>query len=122
MNKAKVVSSPLATHFRLSTNQSPSIDQEKEEIEKVSYASTVRSLMYVMVCTCLDIAYAIGTVSRFLSNPRKEHWNVVKSIMRYFQGTSSMSLCFGCEKLEFIGYTDADMAGILILVDELQVI
>ncbi|RVW87865.1 Retrovirus-related Pol polyprotein from transposon TNT 1-94 [Vitis vinifera] len=87
MNKAKVVSSPLATHFRLSTNQSPSIDQEKEEIEKVSYASTVRSLMYVMVCTCLDIAYAIGT------------------------GTSSMSLCFGCEKLEFIGYTDADMAG-----------
>ena len=110
MNKAKVVSSPLATHFRLSTNQSPSIDQEKEEIEKVSYASTVRSLMYVMVCTCLDIAYVIGTISRFLSNPRKEHQNVVKSIIRYFWGTSSMSLCFGCEKLEFIGLIDANMA------------
>ncbi|KAL6333950.1 hypothetical protein AAG906_039366 [Vitis piasezkii] len=69
MNKAKVVSSPLATHFRLSTNQSPSIDQEKKKLKKFHMP------------------------------------------LQYFQGTSSMSLCFGCEKLEFIGYTDANMAG-----------
>ena len=30
MDKAKVVNSPLATHFRLSTNQSPSTDKENE--------------------------------------------------------------------------------------------
>ena len=30
MDKAKLVSSPFATHFRLITNKSPSTDEEKE--------------------------------------------------------------------------------------------
>ena len=51
MDKAKAVSCPLANHFKLSTMQSPSIDKEKEKIEKIPYASIVRSLMYVIVCT-----------------------------------------------------------------------
>ena len=79
-------------------------------MERVPYASTVGSLMYVMVCNCLDIGYVVDTVIRFLSNPKNEHWNAVKWIMRYLRGTSSMSLYFGCEKLELFGYTDVDMA------------
>jgi hypothetical protein len=56
MNNAKVVSSPLATHFKLSTKQSPSTDEEKEDMERIPYASAVGSLMYAMVCTRPDIA------------------------------------------------------------------
>ena len=109
MDKAKVVNSPLATHFRLSTNQSLSIDKEKEEMERVSYVFAIGSLMYVMVCNCLDIGYVVGTVSRFLSNRGNEHWNAVKWIMRYLRGTSSMSLYFGCKKPELFGYIDVDI-------------
>jgi len=36
--------------------------------------------MYVIVCNKSNIAHVIGTVSHFLSNPSKEHWNVVKWI------------------------------------------
>jgi len=36
----------------------------------------VESLMYVMVCTRLDIAYAAGVVSRLLSNPKRSIVNV----------------------------------------------
>ena len=42
-------------------------------MRRVLYASTVGSLMYDMVCTRPDIAYAVGVVSRFLSNPGKLH-------------------------------------------------
>lgn len=63
MNNAKVVSSPLATHFKLSTNQSPSTNKEKEDMERVPYASTIGSLMYAMVCTRPDIAHSVGVVS-----------------------------------------------------------
>ena len=42
-------------------------------MKKVSYASAVGSLMYAMVCTRPDIAHAVGVVSRFLSNPGREH-------------------------------------------------
>jgi hypothetical protein len=64
-------------------------------MKKVPYASTIGSLMYVMVCTRSDIAYAIGVVSRFLSNHGKKHWLAVKWILRYLKGTSSFMLCFG---------------------------
>lgn len=110
MSNAKVVSTLLATHFKLSTKQSPSSDKEKEDMKKVSYASTVGSLMYAMVCTRSDIAHAVGVVSRFLSNPRREHWNAVKWIMRYLRGTSNFKLTFGSGKPLLIGYTDSDMA------------
>ncbi|RVW76575.1 Retrovirus-related Pol polyprotein from transposon TNT 1-94 [Vitis vinifera] len=36
-------------------------------MSKVPYASAIGSLMYVMVCTRLDIAHAVGVVSRFIS-------------------------------------------------------
>uniref|UniRef100_A0A3Q7H9P6 Reverse transcriptase Ty1/copia-type domain-containing protein n=1 Tax=Solanum lycopersicum TaxID=4081 RepID=A0A3Q7H9P6_SOLLC len=35
MDKAKVVSTPLAMHFKLSTKQCPSSDDEKEDMKKV---------------------------------------------------------------------------------------
>ena len=64
-----------------------------------------------MVCTRSDIAHAVGVVSRFLSDPRKEHWAEVKGILRYLQGTSKMSLCFGKGKPIIDGFTDSDMVG-----------
>ncbi|KAG7553078.1 Zinc finger CCHC-type superfamily [Arabidopsis thaliana x Arabidopsis arenosa] len=88
MDNSKVVSTPLATHFRLNSQQSPKTKLEKEDMARVSYASAVGSLMYAMVCTRPDIAHAVGTVSRFLSNPGREHWNAVKWILRYLRGTS----------------------------------
>jgi len=111
MEKAKTVSTPLGTHFKLSCKQSPSTQEEKKDMDRVPYASVVGSLMYVMVCTRPYLAHAVGSVSRFHSYPRREHWNTVKWIMRYLCGTSSLKLCFGSEKHVLVGYTDSTMAG-----------
>ena len=62
-------------------------------MSRVPYALEVGSLMYAMVCTRPDIAHAVGVVSRFLSNPAKEHWESVKWILRYLKGTLGMCLC-----------------------------
>lgn len=75
--KAKLVSTPLSSSFRMSVKQSSSNDKEKKHMQKVPYVSIVDSLMYIIVCTRLDIAHAVS-VSRFLCTPNKEHWNVVK--------------------------------------------
>ncbi|KAL0551898.1 hypothetical protein IC582_010990 [Cucumis melo] len=111
MSQAKSVSSLLPSHFKLSCKQSPSTNKEREDMSKVPYASAVGSLMYVMVCTRPDIAHAVGVVSRFMSNPGKQHWEAVKCIMRYLRGTSRLKLTFGDGKPVLIGYTDLDMAG-----------
>ena len=72
MNKAKPVGCPLAGHFKLSSNQCPTSEKDKEEMLKVPYASAVCSLMYAVVCTRPDIAHVVGVVSCFLSNSGKE--------------------------------------------------
>ena len=73
MNKAKPVSTPLCSHFKLSKEQSPKTEEEMDYMSKVSYASTIGSLMYAMVCTRPNIAHAVGVVSRFMSRPGKQH-------------------------------------------------
>ena len=111
MDQAKVVSSPLATHFKLSTKQSPFTAKEMEDMSRVPYASAIGSLMYAMVCTRPDIAHAVGVVSHFLSNPGRKHWDAVKWIMRYLRGTFDLRLTFGNGKPVLVGYTNSDMVG-----------
>ena len=71
MNEAKLMSTPLDSHFKLSKEQSPKIEEEMDHMSKVPYTSAIGSLMYVMVCTRPDIAHTVGVVSRFMSKPRK---------------------------------------------------
>ena len=51
-------------------------------MSKVPYSNAVGSLMYAMVCTRPDISHAVGTVSRYMHNPGKEHWQAMKWILR----------------------------------------
>ena len=64
-------------------------------MKNIPYSSAVGSLMYAMVCTHLDITQAVGVVSRCMSNLGKQHWDVVKWILRNLKGTSNFLLCFG---------------------------
>ena len=68
---------------KLSSSQCPTSPSEMEEMSRVPYQSVVGSLMYVMVCTRLDIAQAVGVLSRYMSNPGRAHWDAVKRIFRY---------------------------------------
>ena len=104
MNETKPVSTPLGSHFKLSKEQSPKTEEEKDHMTKVTYVSAIGSLMYAMVCTRLDIAHAVGVVSRFMSRPGKQHWEAVKWILRYLKGSSDTSLCFTGASLKLQGY------------------
>jgi hypothetical protein len=66
--------------------------------------------MYAAVATCLDIAFAVSTLSQFLDNPGEWHWDAVKHILRYLLGTRHHELTFGSEQQDLHGYMDADGA------------
>nr|GEV97694.1 retrovirus-related Pol polyprotein from transposon TNT 1-94 [Tanacetum cinerariifolium] len=65
----KSVKMPLGGHFKLSLKDCLVRDCDVERMSKVPYANAVESLMYLMVCTRPDIAYAVSVVSRYLENP-----------------------------------------------------
>ena len=46
-----------------------------------------------------------------MNNPCKLHWEVVKWILRYLQGTTGKALCFKSGDTILTGYVDADLAG-----------
>ena len=47
--------------------------EEREHMSRTLYASTVRSIMYAMMCTRSDVAYSLGIVSRYLFDPDEKH-------------------------------------------------
>lgn len=61
---------------------------------KVPYVLEIGSSMYIMVCTRLDIAYAVIVVSRIMCNQGREHWEGVKCLLCYLKGISEPALCF----------------------------
>ena len=78
----------------------------------VPYKSAVGTLMHLMVGTRPDIAYAVNIACRFMSNPGRIHWKLVKRIFRYLKGTSDFGLVYGSlSDNELVCYCDADWGG-----------
>nr|GEU38534.1 retrovirus-related Pol polyprotein from transposon TNT 1-94 [Tanacetum cinerariifolium] len=63
IDNGKSVKMPLGGNFKLSLKDYPVRDCDVERMSKVPYANAVKSLMYLMVCTRADIAYAGCVVS-----------------------------------------------------------
>ncbi|KAL2534627.1 cysteine-rich RLK (RECEPTOR-like protein kinase) 8 [Abeliophyllum distichum] len=82
-------------------------------MSNVPYANAIGSIMYSMITTRPDLAYAISFLSRFMSNPGKHHWIALKWLLRYLAGTVKRGLVFEkrSDKLELKGYVDSDFAG-----------
>ena len=102
----------IAKVDKFSKAQSLQNDKEKDETKVVSYASLVGSLMYTQVCTRLDIAFVVGVLGRYLSDPGLSHWKAAKKVMRYLQGTKDHMLTYRrTNTLDIVGFSDADYAG-----------
>ena len=81
-------------------------------MDKIPYASVVGSIMYAQVCTRPDIAYVVGMLGRYQSNPSIDHWKAVKKVLCYLQGAKDYMLTYRkIDNLEIIGYSDSDYAG-----------
>ena len=92
MSEAKPISFVLPKNCTLNARQCPKSEKKKAEMRKVPYASAVNSLMYDMVYMRPNITFFVGAISRYMSNPGREHWAMVKRILRYLKGTSGVCL------------------------------
>ena len=55
VKEAKIVTTPLGGHFKLSKRSYHSIEEENKKMAAIPYLLVVGSLMYAMVCTRLDM-------------------------------------------------------------------
>ncbi|KAH9751443.1 hypothetical protein KPL71_014298 [Citrus sinensis] len=111
-DKTKPICTPLAPHFKLNSSSCPRSQEERDYMARVPYASVVGSLMYSMVCTRPDISQAVSMVSKYMHNPGKNHWLMVKWILQYLYGTVDVGLLFkkDCGQ-QCVEYCDCDFVG-----------
>ncbi|KAH9695613.1 hypothetical protein KPL71_022838 [Citrus sinensis] len=111
---SKHVTTPVATHFKLSKQHAPQEEADIDHMRRIPYSSAVGSIMYAMVCTRSNVVYGIGLVSMFMGNPGKEHWEAIKWLLRYLRGTEGHGVMFGQvsnASSKVLGYVDSDFAG-----------
>ena len=99
---------PFRHGIHLSKGMSPKIPKKMEQMAKVPYPSGIGSLMYAILCTRPDIAYAVSVTNRFQANPSLEHWIAVKAIFKYLRRTKDLVLTYGGSDLQIDGFTDSN--------------
>ena len=68
--------------------------------------------MWPAMHICPDIAYAVGVLSRYCSNPDPLHCKYLQHIMRYISSTLNTGLVFRKDtEDDIVGYSDSDYAG-----------
>ena len=112
MQNSKPGDTFVAKGYKFNLSQFHKTNLEIQEMEKIPYSSAIASLMYAQVCTRPDIAFIVGMLGRYLSNPGMDHWKAAKRVMRYLQRTKEYMLTYRkSDQLEIIGYSDSDFAG-----------
>ncbi|KAK4386046.1 Retrovirus-related Pol polyprotein from transposon TNT 1-94 [Sesamum angolense] len=81
-------------------------------MKNTPYSNAIGSIMYLMVSTRPDIAYAISCLSRYMSNPGPSHWDALKWLLRYLNGSNNYGITFSKDPqgASLVGYVDSNYA------------
>ena len=98
MQESKKRFLPMSHGVSLSKKLCPKTQNERDHISRIPYASAIRSIMYAMLCTCLDVWYALSMMSRYEVNLGKRHWMAIKNILKYLRRIKDSFLIYGGEE------------------------
>ena len=104
------IKTPLDPGTKLSKTMAPQDDAERAAAAKFPYREIVGSLMYLMVSSRPDIAYAVGQLAMYMNCHGPGHHAAALHILRYIKGTAEIGLTYGLDHgaLALSGYSDAD--------------
>jgi hypothetical protein len=77
----------------------------------MSYAEAIGCVLWPVMITRPDCAFAIGILSQFIQNPGNIHWEALKRLMVYLGTTKDLWLTFGGRTQKLVeGFCDPDYA------------
>jgi len=103
MTNAKSVPTPLPSGYLPLASIGP-VDEQL----RTRYQQVIGSLLYLMLGTRPDIAYAVTRMSQFAANPTQDHLNKALYICRYLAGTQNYQLVYGQKSEGFHAFADSD--------------
>jgi len=103
MHNARAAPTPLPQGYVPTPSKSPENPKRKSHYQQV-----IGFLLYLMLGTHPDIAFAVTKMSQFTANPSEEHLSKALYICRYLVGTADYSLTYGRSRDGIIAYADSD--------------
>jgi len=107
MHNTRAAPTPLPQGYIPTPNETPENPKRKSHYQQV-----IGSLLYLMLGTHPDIAFAVTKMSQFAANPSEEHLSKALYICRYLIGTADYSLTYGRSRDGIITYADADWGSV----------
>ncbi|KAF7184799.1 hypothetical protein CNMCM7691_006602 [Aspergillus felis] len=115
-HSVKTAATPMEEGARLVKSDQP-VGHDLELKER--YGAGVGSVMYPMLQTRPDTAFAVGKLARYTANPDKTHYKHLIHLIRFFRRTLDIGIVYKphdakdvMHKLGIVvGYVDADYAG-----------
>lgn len=88
--------------------------EDSADCDQRQYQAMVGCVMFLMLCTRPDIAFAVGKLSQYSAAPKRPHLEAVKHLFGYLKATKDYCLVFdGNHKLNLSGYVDSDWSSCL---------
>ncbi len=110
LEDARNISTPMEPGIDLTPGTSHVSPIKLGPWEQSKYREIIGALLYCSGITRADVAYAIGTLSRYLDDPSKTHLDAARRAIRNLKATREKRLVLGGKDPKLSGYTDADWA------------
>ena len=82
----------------------------EERCDKAEYQSNNGTWMWPMEMTRPDIAFPLGRLSSFVSDPSKGHMQAQRKLSRYLRSFPDLGLMFRKDGGKLVGYSNLDYA------------
>ncbi|GJV77530.1 zinc finger, CCHC-type containing protein [Tanacetum coccineum] len=93
-------STPMDTIEKLMPNNGQAVSQ-------LEFSRVISFLLYAMTCIRPDIAFVVGKLSRYTSNPGTQHWQAIQKVLKYLNKIMDYRLMYTGYPSMLEGYTDA---------------
>ncbi|EED18958.1 conserved hypothetical protein [Talaromyces stipitatus ATCC 10500] len=83
------------------------------ETDALEYRAAVGALIYLMICTRPDLAFALSRLSKFVQKPGIKHAAALKRVLRYLAGTQNLGIAYYksySNDSVLYGYSDSNFA------------
>ena len=78
----------------------------------IPYAEAISSVLWPVVISRPDAAFAVSTLSQFIQNPRPAHWEALKRVIIFLGSMKDLWLTFGGRSKPAVeGFCNADWGG-----------
>lgn len=99
---------PISPSVKLNSEDSPPLGRSEHKL----FRRLIGRLIFLVIATRLDIAFAVNQLSQYLAEPRQIHLGAAKHILRYIKGTITFGLTFSAKgrQIGLSAYADSAYA------------